>query len=249
MRALVLDFDGVISDSALESFEVAFRTYLILSPNSSLAHRDRNRLYPMFLELMPLGNRAEDFGVVLAALENEAPIASQEGYDAFRGQRGAPWLERFHRVFYETRQALREEDLEAWHSWMAPYAEFVELLRRWAPRVPLAIATAKDRTSVEDLLCTYAIDDLFSSEWIFDKETGMSKTAHLRALQAQMKIPFEEMTFIDDKVNHLDAVSTLNVRCALAGWGYNGDRERELALARGHLVLEFDDAEKKLFGT
>jgi len=99
MRALILDFDGVISDSALESFEVAFRTYLTLSPNSSLVHRDRDRLYPMFLELRPLGNRAEDFGVVLAALENEAPIASQEEYDAFREQRGASWLDHFHRRF------------------------------------------------------------------------------------------------------------------------------------------------------
>jgi len=151
-------------------------------------------------------------------------------------------------VFYETRQALREEDLEAWRSWMTPYGEFVELLRRWAPRVCLAIATAKDRISVEELLCAYSIDDLFAAERIFDKETGVSKVAHLRALQAQMEIPFEEMSFIDDKVNHLDTVSALNVRCALAGWGYNGDRERELALARGHLVLEFGDAERQLFG-
>ena len=71
MELLALDFDGVISDSAPESFLVALRTYCELRPQSRLVReRDRveglesagiraERSYGKFLALMPLGNRAE----------------------------------------------------------------------------------------------------------------------------------------------------------------------------------------------
>jgi hypothetical protein len=56
------------------------------------------------------------------------------------------------------------------------------------------------------------------------------------------------MTFVDDKVNHLDAVAPLGVRCALSAWGYNGPREHELARARGYRVCSLADVESQLFG-
>ena len=52
MKALVLDFDGVISDSVRESFTVALGSYLDLQPTSSLDRRDRDELYQEFLELI-----------------------------------------------------------------------------------------------------------------------------------------------------------------------------------------------------
>ena len=84
MKLLALDFDGVISDSAPECFVVGFRTYLDLNRDSQLhtalplgrlPRRDRvegDPLYPPFVDLMPLGNRAEDFGIVFSALEARA---------------------------------------------------------------------------------------------------------------------------------------------------------------------------------
>ena len=102
LRLLALDFDGVISDSAPESFLVAVRTFRELRPAGRLDAElariaqgggDRapareevsaHPLYAAFLELMPLGNRAEDYGVILAALEAGARIADQAGYDAWR---------------------------------------------------------------------------------------------------------------------------------------------------------------------
>ena len=74
-----MDFDGVISNSAAEAFVVATRTYREMCPASefgleTLEGRSRSSveadpLYRAFVDLMPLGNRAEDFGVVLAAFE------------------------------------------------------------------------------------------------------------------------------------------------------------------------------------
>jgi len=68
MRALALDFDGVISDSAAEAFAVGLVTYQSLCPVEgweALAERAREMtrtellaepLYQAFVEGMPLGN-------------------------------------------------------------------------------------------------------------------------------------------------------------------------------------------------
>ena len=77
MKALALDFDGVISDSARESFAVSLRTYLESRPGSRLAGGHRKMLFRDFVRLMPLGNRAEDYGTTLVALERGRALADQ----------------------------------------------------------------------------------------------------------------------------------------------------------------------------
>jgi phosphoglycolate phosphatase-like HAD superfamily hydrolase len=92
------------------------------------------------------------------------------------------------------------------------------------------------------------VADLFEPRWILDKELGVTKRAHLAALASGLGLRFPEITFVDDKVNHLEAVASLGVRCALAAWGYNGERERARARDAGIAVCSFEDAEQVLFG-
>jgi len=263
VKLLALDFDGVISDSAPECFVVGFHTYLDLCPESRLALSaaalrsgraperldvEDHPLYRPFVDLMPLGNRAEDFGIVLGALEARAEIADQASYDAFRARFSEAWIETFHRRFYENRSALAGEDPRGWERLMGTYPEFLAVLRRRAADVDLAIATAKDRVSVQALLQSYEIADLFPPDRILDKETGVSKVAHLLHLRERFGFEFLDITFVDDKLNHLDSVASLRVRCALATWGYNGAREVELAQSRGYLVCTLENVEAQLFG-
>ena len=256
MRALALDFDGVISDSAREAFEVALRTFARLRPAARLAARAAHpateaqpELFAAFLDLMPLGNRAEDYGVALAALEAGATLPDQAAYDAFHAAQDPAWLRAFHERFYAERADFAERDHDRWLARMAPYAPFVATLRRRAGDAVLAIATSKDHRSVSELLGAFGLADLFDPRWILDKEAGVSKRAHLERLAAGLRLPFKEITFLDDKVNHLESVAPLGVRCALAAWGYNGDRERNRARALGFLVCRLEDAEAQLFGS
>jgi phosphoglycolate phosphatase-like HAD superfamily hydrolase len=263
MRVLALDFDGVISDSAPEAFAVALRTFAALCPSARLAPQARalegssapsdttvraTSLFAPFLEAMPLGNRAEDYGVILRALEQDHPLPDQASYDAFHDACDPAWLARFHERFYAVRDALAASDPEGWAALMPPYPALLAVLRRRAGDAALAIATAKDRRSVRALLARYGVAGLFPAERVLDKETGRSKTAHLEALQARTRVPFPEITFVDDKVNHLERVAPLGVRCALAAWGYNGPREQELARAQGYLVCGLGDFEQTLYG-
>jgi len=261
-RLLALDFDGVVSDSAPEAFVVALRTYAEMQPRSRLAPlagelagpaprlevARAGEVYRRFLELMPLGNRAEDYAVVLDAIDGERDVPDQAAYDVLRAARDAIWLSLFHERFYQLRHTLAREDPTGWLALMSPYPRFVALLRRRAGDAMLAIATSKDRASVFALLRAYGIDDLFPGDRVLDKEAGRSKTAHLTRLRDDCGLDFADITFVDDKVNHLDAVAPLGVRCALATWGYNGEREERQARDRGHLVCSLEDAEAQLFG-
>jgi phosphoglycolate phosphatase-like HAD superfamily hydrolase len=260
MKILALDFDGVISDSAAESFVVALRTYTRMRYDTKLVQvargiellspeaLRRHPLYLGFLELMPLGNRAEDFAVVLAILEAGIRVKSQADYDAQRNAQPRTFLDAFHTRFYAERRRLADGDRSAWLALLGPYPDFIPLLRRWSAQVILALATAKDRRTVAILLDDYRIADLFSDGRILDKEAGRGKRAHLTALSRRLGVDFSEMTFVDDKVNHLEDVAGLGVRCALAGWGYNGSREHVRAREQGFLVCELADVEHLLFG-
>ncbi|MCP5066675.1 MAG: HAD family hydrolase [bacterium] len=251
MKLLALDFDGVISESAREAFVVALQSYRELRPESGLPGVTRAseapELYASFVDRMPLGNRAEDFAVVLAALDAGVPLPDQPAYDAFFATLDVGELAAFHARFYEVRLAWAARDPEGWLSEMRPYPEILSVLRRRSRDVILAIATAKDRASVDRLLERYGIADLFPPERVLDKETGRNKRAHLQALASSTGVAMVDITFVDDKLNHLASVASLGVRCALASWGYNGEREVREARTQGHLVLHLEGLEAELF--
>jgi len=250
MKLLALDFDGVISDSAREAYLVALRAWRELQPATLLgeAAEEDASLYARFLAAMPLGNRAEDFAVILAALERGRPLPDQASYDAFYADFDPELLRRFHRRFYQVRHAWCERAPDEWLPLMRPYRAFCQLLERRSGDAILAIATAKDRRSVRELLERYGLAGLFPEDRVLDKETGVSKRSHMEHLAGVFGLPFAEITFVDDKVNHLDSVASLGCRCVLAAWGYNGPREWNLAREAGHLVCSLEDFEERVFG-
>ncbi len=262
MRVLALDFDGVLCDSSREVFVVAVDTYAEIEPASPLVESlrplrddaagggDRFRddaVYRTFRGLLPLGNRAEDFGVSLRIVADGTVVADQEGYDEYYQSVGAAWLGLFHRRFYECRARLREADVDGWLRLHLPFPGLAETLRRHLARTRPAVATAKDRRSVELLLDALGLGDVFDPELILDKETGVEKTHHLRTLRERTKIDFEHITFVDDKVNHLIRVAALGVRPVLAAWGFNTVREHVRARELGFEVADLETADEILF--
>jgi phosphoglycolate phosphatase-like HAD superfamily hydrolase len=249
VKVLALDFDGVLCDSAREAYRVAVETYAGEPPGPPLpagAAADA-ALYAGFLEAMPLGNRAEDYAVVLAALAGGVALPDQAAYDAFRATLAQGRLRAFHRAFYRVRAAWAERDPAGWLAEMRPYPGLGALLRRRAGEARLAIATAKDRASVRRLLASFGLADLFAEDFVLDKEAGEKKRDHVLTLAARAGCPPGAVTFVDDKVNHLEDVAPLGARCVLAAWGYNGPRERRIAEARGFLVCGLDDFERRVF--
>lgn len=244
MNALILDFDGVISNSARECFTVSVATYRETSPARNIPKsmtQEDPEVFRYFCELMPLGNRAEDFGAALLAFETNQSLPDQDAYDAFVAQIDPTWLQRFRTHFYAMRERMLREDFEGWLELSSPYPEIVASLTHSRKNLALGIATAKNRKAVRILLEHYGLASVFREDWICDMEAGVSKRAHLEILCRQMEIDYGQMTFLDDKVNHLEAVTSLGVRCALATWGFNGPREVARAKALGFGVWTMQD--------
>jgi phosphoglycolate phosphatase-like HAD superfamily hydrolase len=262
MRVLALDFDGVLCDSSREVLVVAVDAYAALQPASALlpelrAIRGRalagdgsfrgDPLYRRFAELLPLGNRAEDFGVALWAIDRGLQVLDQAGYDAAHRRVGGAWRDAFHDRFYTAREALRAADLEGWRRLHLPYPSLADTLRRRGSAWRCAVATAKDGRSVRLLLADLGLEGVIDPALILDKETGVDKTSHLTELSARAGAPFAVITFVDDKVNHLQKAASLGVRTVLAGWGFNTPREHDLARALGYPVASLATAGEILF--
>lgn len=236
---IALDFDGVIADSARESFDVALATYLEFHSDSDLAglndvlRPERTDLFEKFLSMMALGNRAEDYAVALALIEQGRLVKDQETYDEIFLDQDPKFLEAFHHRLYENRDRSRDEDPKKWCGEVGPFEVFTEILKRRCEDATWAIATAKDSTSVKLLLSSYGLDKVFKESLIFDKSLGRDKRVHLRELAKSANAPLREITFVDDKLNHLETAAFLGVRCVLAAWGYNGKREQAGASLQG----------------
>ena len=79
---------------------VTAETFASVFRRRGLAARRRRRahaLYAQFLEAMPLGNRAEDYAVLLAAIVRDAKLPDQAAYDAFRASLAPERLRAFHK--------------------------------------------------------------------------------------------------------------------------------------------------------
>jgi len=264
MKLLALDFDGVIFDGAPECFWVSIRTLERVRPGTLDATRlagwealpgERVRaaicsdpLFPGFLDIMPLGNRAEDFGVALLALEAGHTIRTQRDYDLWFEAQDPSFAEDFQRHFYHERADLRSASESRWGELMSPCRELIEVLRRRKGECQVVIATAKDGVSVSKLIAHFGIDDVFAPGCIYDKQAGRSKRNHITSIQADYGVDFSDITFIDDKFSHLAVVAALGVRCLLACWGFNGPREKEQALANAIGTCELADLEASVFG-
>ncbi|RMF86104.1 MAG: HAD family hydrolase [Nitrospirae bacterium] len=230
-----------------------------MRPESPLAHRlpdvAPGRLRPpdpddpvfrAFLAGMPLGNRAEDYAVQLLALEGGVELPDQAAYDAFKAGLDAGWLEAFHRRYYEVRGRFQEGDPGGWLGLIRLYPDVAGALPPLARSWTLAVATARDRESVDRILRRAGLRGLFREELVLDKETGVSKASHLGEILRRTGAEPDRTVFVDDKVSHLDAAAATGVRCALATWGYNGEREVRLARERGYALLRPGDLPAQL---
>jgi phosphoglycolate phosphatase-like HAD superfamily hydrolase len=255
-QILVLDFDGVICNSIHDSYATSLNTYIQLCANHSLPLKKpltpnsvfqfeevHPEIFRAFSELIPLANSAEDYFVLLSIIDKNLakPIHNQRDFDQYKKIFSPDQLNHFHDAFYQTRSQIRQKNLDQWLNLLPPFPEIPESIHLLSKKMILSIATSKDRTSVELLLNHYGISDNFKSENILDKDFATSKQHHLIHLQKQRHIPFSCIHFVDDKISHLQSVKKLGVHNYLACWGFNSEREYELARKEGFTLLQIED--------
>lgn len=251
---LVFDFDGVLCDSIHDSFMLSLNTYIEIEPLHHLPldsplhpvdpvfafEKSHPELFEAFRNLLPLGNRAEDYYAMwkIIDIQKVDQIQTQEDFDQFKSSFSQECMQDYAKKFYASRHHLQKNNPELWAKLLPPFQGIPEAVKTLSQRFFLAIATSKDRASVDFLLERYGIQKFFPPEYILDKDFAISKRDSFVYFHQQLSVPFEKMHFIDDKVLHLVAVRDLGVRGYLALWGYNTKREHQVAQKNGFILLE-----------
>lgn len=251
---LVFDFDGVLCDSIHDSFMLSLNTYIEIEPRHHLPldsplypvdpvfafEKSHPELFEAFRNLLPLGNRAEDYYVMWTIIDTQKmeKIQTQEDFDQFKLKFSQESMENYAKKFYNNRGHFQETTPELWAKLLPPFPGIPEAVKNLSERFFLSIATSKDRVSVDFLLERYGIQKFFPPEYILDKDFATSKKVSFQYLHQNLGVAFEKMHFIDDKVLHLVVVKELGVRGYLALWGYNTRREHQVAQEHGFVLLE-----------
>jgi phosphoglycolate phosphatase-like HAD superfamily hydrolase len=254
---LIFDFDGVISDSLHDSFFTSLNAYLVAEKTHSLPltipldppdrifrfEREQPLLFAEFKRLIPLGNRAEDYFVIWRIIGSGASedVRSQSDFDRIKEKIRKPVLEAYGRDFYSSRMERQETDPDQWAGLSPVFRGIPAAVESLSARFEPAIATSKDLRSVTLLLNRYGLMPFFKPEFILDNDFSYSKRDHLVYFHEKFGIPFDRMHFIDDKALHLFSVKDLGVHGYLALWGYNTEREHELAEKEGFRLLRIED--------
>jgi phosphoglycolate phosphatase-like HAD superfamily hydrolase len=254
---LIFDFDGVISNSLHDSYVTSLNSYIRsgtsphfpqnspLDPPSRIYEFENQHplLFDAFRRLIPLGNRAEDYYVIWRILDYEDAdsIVTQSDFDIFKRKLPATMMDAYGESFYNSRKQIQERDPEHWARLLPALDGIPEAIIQLSDRFTLAIATSKDLPSVHLLLKKYGVAQLFEAGFILDKDFSYSKRDHLKHFHQKFGIPYQAMYFIDDKVLHLLAVKDLGVNGYLALWGFNTQREREIAAQEGLRLLKLDE--------
>ncbi|HEY9595801.1 MAG TPA: hypothetical protein VHE79_15085, partial [Spirochaetia bacterium] len=153
---LFLDFDGVICDSATESFVTSWAAYREgvrgepPSPPPEEARRD-------FFLMRPLSRRGEDFMLMQDLIRRGIVLRDQESFDAEARRAGADTMRRYRETIYATRAKVVERDRSAWLKLNRIYPHMEEAFRRMPADAPVRIISTKRPEYVAEILRAFSL--------------------------------------------------------------------------------------------
>lgn len=219
MKAVFLDFDGVLFDTVREAYSIAMIT---AGKCDSLANIDFQSLhYTLFSQYRYLISPAWNYYYLLQALEQESDnIASS--YMKMLELASENEYKQFEKEFFQTRATLRKHDDENWLKLNIPFP-FLSKISKYIQEDPDSwyIVTTKDKETVKKLL---ELENIFiKKEQIFDKDNYallQSKRAIIEGIMQDKQI--SKGLFIDDSRKHLlDCQSLESLEIIQPDWGYN----------------------------
>jgi phosphoglycolate phosphatase-like HAD superfamily hydrolase len=253
MKILAVDFDGVISDSALKSLFVSHNAYcrhfgaevkksfggqLFTFDNWELMKKKYHREMEKYRQLRAYVELSCDFLVMTKIIEEQIEVRSQEEFIKIRNEMDLDY-HFFHELFFQEKEKWQKKDFTKWFSLSPVYEEVVAVIKQLLEEgVKVVIATSNLGKAIHPAFHQDYLGFPMSLKDIFDKNYGKNKSDHMKAIVAQYKVNFEDIYFVDDQLSYLEETQILGVNVFLAGWGYCTEEQKNIARQKSITVIE-----------
>lgn len=231
MKAVILDFDGVLVDSIEECFQVARTAFFGFAATPV----DEKSIRKLFFKYRGVVRPPYEYLLLFQAI---AAAGYRDVKDEILGyfvelQQSLSTQDRdiFEAVFFQVR-AVKQKDIKAWVM-LSPLTKYGKSLRG-KELEDTVIVTTKDRYSVEQLL----INNNIHVTRIYDRDDykKFGNKGEIITNFLNDNSQYDSAIFVDDAVEHLDSVNDPRVKCYFADWGYGENSEYEIFQFTENLV-------------
>ena len=252
MKILALDYDGVIADSQLECLAVGFNAYLKLNKNTRLFNgekftfknfkkllKNNKSSVEKYKKLRPYVVDAFCYYVILYIFENNIKIKSQAKYNKIRDKL-MNFYDKYVEYFYDERYTF-QKNYEKWILLLSSY-KIINSIKKLNKKYIITIATNNNEKSIKGFLDKYRIP----VKVIADSSISINKVKQIEFIKNKYNAKFSDIYFVDDQVSHFPNLLKLNVKCFLAAWGYNNEKQRKEAKKIGVVLVSENNFYEKL---
>lgn len=248
---IVLDFDGVICDSAPENAATAWRVCQFLWPERFPAGPVPAAAVERFCAVRPYMETGYQAILMTRLMAESAP---QEQYTTGLAEWQPRNLVRLGLTKAELQELFGGErdhwiatDLAGWLSYNRYYPRAGEILTRLRQKARVLILTTKERRFVQQLMSRegvpFVAEDIYGLHEIVNKETTLAEFV--------ASGEYSYVAFVEDRLATLERMLPVEalkeVRFAYAPWGYTTQEQRTAAIRNSRItVLEDVNALERL---
>ena len=253
MKILAVDYDGVISDSALKSLFISHNVYcqyfgsevkknfggeLFTFENWEEMKRQYKKEMNDYHRLRSYIELSGDFFVIIKMMEEQIQIKDQQEFIAYREQLQFDY-QFFRELFFEEKDKWQKKSFRKWFFLSPVFHEVAKGIQRFLQEgQKVVIATSNRGETIHRAFQPKYLGFNMDIEDIFDKNFGKHKAEHMQAIAKKYGAKLNEIYFIDDQLSYLKGTDDLGVQVFLAGWGYCTKGQKEEAKKGKITVIE-----------
>jgi phosphoglycolate phosphatase-like HAD superfamily hydrolase len=211
---LFLDFDGVICDSASESFLTSWTAYHE-SFRGEPPTRPTEQARRDFFRMRPLIRSGADFMLIQDVLARGGFLNDQESFDAEAARIGEADMRRFAEIIYETRARIVKEDRAAWVGLNRIYPHMEAVFPHLPRDGSVRIISTKRPHFVAEILALKKMDFPATAVIFAEAEPKLVTVERIRAAEG-----YEEAILVEDQIDAIRGNTNPRLRVYLATWGY-----------------------------
>ena len=253
MKILAVDYDGVLSDSALKSLFVSHNAYcrhfgpevkknfngqIFTFENWELMQKKYQKEMAKYKQLRSYIELSSDFFVILKIIEEQIEINNQAEFIKYRENLDFNY-QVFHDLFFQEKERWQNKDFSKWFSLSPGFQEAVNGVKKLlSDGKKVVIATSNMGKAIHPAFHPDYLGFYIDLQEIFDKNYGKNKTEHMQAIVRQYQVDLKDIFFIDDQLSYLEETKLMGVNSFLAGWGYCTAEHKKIAREKEIKVVE-----------